>query len=100
MGIVSRIGRWIDCRFPEKISTEEVIKTLAEYAELHVKFRVLEAKHDGLQNQVDGHAQALDVQTNKITGLKDELNKAAAVVSMMTKMRQTPVMSSSEAWKR
>lgn len=70
MGIVSRIGQWLDTRFPEKISADVV---LSQVAELNGKIAALETQIELLQQM-----------TNRIPDLE---KKAADQISEMNKAK-------------
>ncbi len=100
MGIVTRIGKWLDARFPEKISAEEVYKSLAAYQSLAGEIMALNVRLEALQAKQDAFttgAQAFEKVQNEF---KDELNKAKIVISAMTTMNRKPIMDTSQPWKR
>lgn len=100
MGVVSRLGKWLDSRFPERISVEEVVKSLTAYSQLDTKLSILEASLRLVEQRLksfENGAHAFDVE---ISGLKDEMNKAKVVIAMTQKLNQRPVLNTSEPWKR
>lgn len=100
MGIVSRIGRWLDTRFPERISVEEVTKSLVAYEQLGAQFTMFAAELKALRQKQDAFTTGAQSFDKELRELKDEMNKAKAVLSVMNRTRTTPVMSTSEPWKR
>lgn len=93
MGIISRLGRWLDVRFPEKINAEEVRVSLKAYENIASKILLLEAR-------IDSQNHLLEQNLSAVKELQDEMNKAKVVIAMTQQMRQAPVMKSGEAWKR
>lgn len=100
MGIISKIGRWIDHRFPERIPVEEVYKSLAAYSQLSLEMQMLKQMLTQCQQRLDAFERGARAFDNDLALMKDEMNKAKTVLAMMNKMRTTPVLNSSEAWKR
>ena len=111
MGMIARFGQWLDKRFPEKINADEVYRSLTAYNGIAVEQTVLALKIDQLTVKLESFsngARAFDEQLKadkaellkEINFLKDEMNKAKAVLSVMNKVRTTPVLKSSEPWKR
>lgn len=100
MNIITRIGMWLDKRFPERISVEEVMKSLQGYesirSELQVQFQMLRAIEDKQAAFTKG-AQAFDKTDHE---LRDEINKIKATLAILNRSRVQPVMPSGEPWKR
>lgn len=100
MGFVSRLGRWLDTRFPQKISVEEVVKSLTAYNQLGNQLTLMTAEIEQIKQRLlafETGARAFDKEQREF---KDELNKAKAVLSVMNRVRTAPVMDTSQPWKR
>lgn len=69
MGIVSRIGHWLDTRFPEKISADVV---LTQVAELNGKIAALDAEINRLASLT---ARVVELEKQMGTQIS-EMNKA------------------------
>lgn len=100
LGIISRLGKWLDTRFPEKISAEEVYRSLTAYAHIDVKMAVLESKIATINQKLQAFETGAGAFDKSLAELKDELNKVKAVQVVMNRQRTTPLMPSGEAWKR
>lgn len=97
MGIVSRVGRWLDKHFPEKMSVEEVetkITRMADYLvsmdkalmELKARLVVLEKSN---------------AQLETVSELKDDMNKIKAIMQMKATQRvNMPDLTGAVPWKR
>ena len=93
MGIISRLGRWLDTRFPEKMTVEEVNEKIKVFMQMNMTMDRLGKDGTHLLIKVNEHEDS-------IKELQDEMNKAKVVIAMTQQMRQVPVMKSGEPWKR
>lgn len=100
MGIISRIGAFLDKRFPEKISAEEVYKSLAAYQGLHAEVAILRASFDLIDRRLLAFTTGAQAFDKELREMKDEMNKAKSVLAIMNRTRTAPVMPSGEPWKR
>lgn len=100
MGLISRLGAWLDRRFPERVSVEEVMKSLQGYESLRGELMQLAALLKNVQQKQDAFTTGAQAFDKELKELKDEMNKAKAVLSVLTRTTQRPVLSSSEPWKR
>ena len=100
MGIISRLGAWIDTRFPEKISAEEVMKSLTAYSQLAGQMTSFEMRLDQIGRQIQAFTNGAQAFDRTLSEMKDELNKVKAVQVIQNRQRSAPVMPSGEPWKR
>lgn len=100
MGIISRIGRWLDSRFPEKISAEEVYKSLTAYARLDAQITSFEMRLDQIGQKLQAFENGAQSFDKELKDVKDELNKVKAIQGVINRQRVAPVMPSGEPWKR
>lgn len=100
MGIISRLGHWLDTRFPEKISAEEVYKSLTAYQNLASDLSAVRFEMDRIREKFVAYTNGAQAFDKDLKDVKDELNKVKSVQAMMNKVRSSPVLNSSDAWKR
>jgi hypothetical protein len=100
MGIVSTIGRWLDSRFPEKISAEEVMKSLQAYARLDGEMASLQMRVDQILQKLTAFETGARAFDKDLREVKDDMNKLKSVMAVMTRTTNKPVLSTSEPWKR
>lgn len=100
MGIISRVGKWLDSRFPEKISADEVRESLREYQKLQSQLTSFEMRLGQIGKRMEEIGDLEKVFDKELREMKDEMNKAKAVLSVMNRIRTSSPLPSSEAWKR
>jgi hypothetical protein len=100
LGIVSRIGHWLDSRFPEKISAEEVMKSLQAYARLDGEMASLQMRVDQILQKLTAFETGARAFDKDLREVKDDMNKLKSVMAVMTRTTNKPVLSTSEPWKR
>lgn len=101
MGIVSRIGRWLDKHFPEKMSVEEVKSELDSFS---IDLKLCNDKIDEILKRVitlEKSDRIQDDQLISISTIKDDLNKVKAIMQLKATQRvNMPDLSGSGPWKR
>ena len=100
MGIVSRLGAWLDHRFPEKMSADEVMKSLTAYAQLEGQMASFEMRLGQIGQKIEAFTNGAQAFDKDLKEIKDELNKVKAVQVIQNRQRVTPMMPSGEPWKR
>jgi hypothetical protein len=100
MGMISDFGAWLDRKFPDKINAEDVYKSLAVVAQLQGQMTSFEARLDQIGQKLQAFEIGARAFDKEIRELKDELNKVKAVQVMMNRTNKSPVLSTSEPWKR
>lgn len=100
MGIVSRIGKWLDKRFPEKVSVDEVIRSLEGYQTVNGEIVKLTLELVNIRQRLDAFENGARAFEKDLKAQVDEMNKAKAVLAVMNRTRTAPVMNTSEPWKR
>lgn len=100
MGIVSRIGKWLDTRFPEKISTYDVMRSLEGYQSIKGEILQLTLELVNVRQRLDAFETGARSFDKDLKTVVDEMNKAKAVLAVMNRTRTAPIMNTSEAWKR
>lgn len=100
MGLVSKLGRWLDTRFPEKISADEVYRSLQGYASLNDHFIVMDGKLVYITQKLQAFENGARAFEKELKAQTDEMNKAKAVIAMMQRTRVQPIIPSGEPWKR
>lgn len=100
MGFISKLGKWLDTRFPEKISTEEVIRSLQAYHDLQAHVILLQEKLIHINEKMDAFSNGARAFDKEINLLKDDMNKAKVLLALKNQQMKSPTMNGSEAWKR
>lgn len=100
MGLISRLGKWIDSRWPEKIAVEEVFRSLTAYAQIETHVIILENSINQFNAKIKAFETGAQSFDKSLTELKDEVNKVKAVQAIANRSRVSPVMPSGEPWKR
>lgn len=96
MGIISRFGKWLDTRFPEKISLDAVTGTIDGLV-----FDVNEMKNNNLLFKHSENRKAIAELDVKILELKDDINKIKAILQFRQQQQtKMPDMSGAVPWKR
>lgn len=98
MGLISKLGRWLDTRFPEKISAEEVYKSLTMYEGVRVDLEFTKAELKNIFQKLSAFEIGARSFDKDITAIKDKINTMETVI----KMRPTSsvALNGKEAWKR
>ena len=100
LGLISRLGRWLDARFPQKISAEEVYRSLTAYESVSCRLTSMQIRLDQVSQKLEAFETGARAFDKTLSEVKDELNKVKAVQVIQNRQRVAPVMPSGEPWKR
>lgn len=101
MGIVSRIGLWIDKHFPERMSVDEVNSKIESFSRLAERIARLEAQAGGLVNVVDSADEFRVAVTKELTDIKAEMIKVKAFLQLkQVSQSKMPDLTGAGPWKR
>jgi flagellar capping protein FliD len=100
MGLITRLGRWLDSRFPEKISAEEVIKSMTAWASIETLLMNLERRVAGIDDRLSRIERGLPDTLNQVAGLKDDMNKTKAFLQQRQMVKPLPNLTGAEPWRR
>lgn len=98
MGFVSKLGHWLDTRFPERISADEVYRSLTAYTGVATQVIRLEANLKTIEQRLLAFETGARSFDEALKLQKDKLHTLETVMKMRP---QTPVtLNGKEPWKR
>lgn len=98
MGVITRIGLWLDKHFPEKISADEFV---GQVAELSKAAKEAHETIEKIMKMTEQCASTIGTHVTQILELKDEINKIKAIIQLKATQRvNMPNLTGAEPWKR
>lgn len=98
MGLISDFGRWVDRKFPDKISADEVYRSLTAYTGVATQVIALESRMNILDLKIKSYETGARSFDDALKIQKDKLNTLETVMKLRP---QTPVtLNGKEPWKR